>query len=416
MKNFINEFKWRKLIKNKTKNINLFFKKKKNIYIGFDPTFKSLHIGHLLAISIILRLYKYGYNVIIILGEYTTKILKNNKKNIYYKKKIFKQLNFFFKKKKNIKIINNKKWLKKINLIKFITKIFKIISINNIINKKIFKKKILNNDCIYLSEFIYPIIQGYDYLYLNKNNNCNLQFGGSDQWGNILIGINMNKKINNKKVFGFTFPLLLNSKGKKFSKSNNKINNIWLNKKYTSIYNFYQYFINLNDNESIKYIKYFSFEKKKKIIKIINKHNKKPEIKLLQKKLSKMLTIWVHGKKNYKNIKYISNILFKKKYNIINSNNIFLIKKLITKKKININNNKKIIIINDLIKNNILFKSKTEYKKFYKNNGLLLINGKKIINNIISDFNNLLEKKFLIIQKGKKKFLLLIINKKNIYE
>ncbi|WGH26185.1 MAG: tyrosine--tRNA ligase [Candidatus Shikimatogenerans bostrichidophilus] len=422
MKNIIKELKWRNLIYNKSKNLEKFLlKKKKTIYIGFDPTFKSLHIGHLLPISIILLFYKYNYNIIIIIGEYTAKIgdisdkdkIKYiSKENIkIYKKKILKQLLFFFKKKK-IKIINNKKWIKKIKLFYFLNKILNKITINYLINKKFIKKKIKNKKNIYISEFIYQIIQSYDFYYLNKYNKCYIQIGGSDQWGNITTGIKIIKKINKKKVYGLTFPLLLNKKGNKFSKSNNINKNIWLNKNNTSVYNFYQYFINLSDKESIIYIKYFFLKDKKKIDNLIKKHNKNPKFKILQKKISKYITIWIHNKKEYKNIKIISKILFKKKFNFLNKKNIKIIKNNISYLKLNIKNkyNYKYIYINKIIKNNFIFKSNTEYKKFLNNNGILLINGKKIKNNIISNFKNLILNKYLIIQKGKKKFFLVKIN------
>ncbi|WOX79068.1 tyrosine--tRNA ligase [Candidatus Shikimatogenerans bostrichidophilus] len=412
------DLKWRKLILNKTNNIIKYFIKNNNIilYIGFDPTYDSLHIGHLLPISIIYRYYKiYKFNLILI-GEFTAKInlnknkiklIKKNIKNI--KKQIYNLLNI-----KNIKIINNNKWLNKLNLYNFLKKICKYINLNFMLKKKIIYNKLNNNNNIKITKFLYQLLQGYDYYYLYKKYKCNLQIGGSDQWSNILTGIKIIKKKYNKNVHGFTFPLLLNNNNIKFSKSNKKNNNIWLNKKYTSVYYFYQYFINLSDKNCIKYIKYFSFKKKKIIKQIISNHIKNPEKKILQNKIAKEITQWVHNKKNYKISIIISKILFNNKFNIKLINKyINIIKNNIKTYNYYYNKIKNIYIFN-FIKNKIFFNSNSEYKKFINNNGLFLINGLKINNNLITNFNNLIKNKYLIIQKGKKiHFLIKLIKNLN---
>ncbi|WGH25828.1 MAG: tyrosine--tRNA ligase [Candidatus Shikimatogenerans bostrichidophilus] len=424
MLQLIKDLKWRNLIYNKTKNINKFLnnkKIKKKVYMGIDPTSNSLHIGHLLGISLLLRLNNIGYKILIVIGGATAIIgdlNEKNKKIKLNKNKIKNNINIIklqilkiFKKKKII-IINNYKWIKKIYLLKFLKKITKKIYVNNILKFKIIKHKIKNNKNIKLSEFIYHVLQGYDYLYLNKKKNYNLQIGGSDQWNNILTGIKIIKKIYNKDVYGLTFPLLLKKNGEKFSKSNKK--NIWIDKKKTSIYNFYQYFINLSDIEAINYIKYFYFKKKEQIKKIIKKHKKNKKKKILQNKIAKYMTKWIHGKKSYKEINKIIKLIFiknNKKYKI--NKHINIIKKHIKNIKININSNNKYLYIYDIIKYKKIFKSNTEYKKYIINNGIILINNKKIKNNIISNFKNLFLNKYLIIKKGKKKHYLVIINKKN---
>ncbi|WGH25092.1 MAG: tyrosine--tRNA ligase [Candidatus Shikimatogenerans bostrichidophilus] len=413
MKNLLKKFKFRNLIYNTTKNIHL-FKKKNYFYFGIDPNYSSLHIGHLLGISLINRLYKLGYkNLIIILGGATSLIgdIKNkNKKN---KHKILKNIklikNQLYKiiKNKQILILNNIKWLKKIKLLKFLLKILKKISINSILKIKIIKKKLNNNKNIKFTEFIYHILQGYDYLYLNNKFKCSLQIGGADQWNNIITGIKLIKKIKNKKVHGFTFPLLLNSKGIKFSKSNKNIKNIWIDKNKTSIYKLYQYLINLSDKEAINYFKQFSYLNIKKIKKTILIHNKFKHKKYLQKYLVKYFISWIHNKKTYYEIISVMNILFKKKIKIkYIIKNIKLIKKYIKNINININPNKTFTIYNIIAKNKIIFKSNTEYKNFIKNNGILLINCQQIYNHIIN-LNNLIYNKYLLFQKGKKKFFLL---------
>ncbi|WOX79466.1 tyrosine--tRNA ligase [Candidatus Shikimatogenerans bostrichidophilus] len=407
---FFKDLKWRNLIFNKTNNITKYFINNNIIlYIGFDPTYDSLHIGHLLPISIIYRYYKiYKFNFILI-GEFTAKInlnknklklIKNNIKNI--KKQIYNLLKI-----KNIKIINNNKWLNKLYLYKFFNNICKYINLNFMLKKKIIYNK-LNNNNIKLTNFLYQLLQGYDYYYLYKKYKCNLQIGGSDQWSNILTGIKIIKKKYNKNVHGFTFPLLLNNNNIKFSKSNkNNNSNIWLNKKYTSVYKFYQYFINLSDKNSIKYFKYFSLLKKKYIKQFISYHTKNPEKKILQKKIAKEITKWVHNKTNCKNSIIISNILFNKVFNIKLINKYINIIKNYIKTYNYFFNKKTNIYIFNFIKDKIFFNSNSEYKKFINNNGIFLINGLKINNNLITNFNNLIKNKYLIIQKGKKKHYLI---------
>ncbi|WGH26000.1 MAG: tyrosine--tRNA ligase [Candidatus Shikimatogenerans bostrichidophilus] len=421
MKNkILKELIWRNLIYNYTKNINILFNSKKiTLYIGFDPTFYSLHIGHLIPLSIIIRLYKYKIikKIYIIIGKSTAIIGDINNNNNYnkYINNYIKLLKLQIKKilykkiKKNIiYFLNNYNWIKNIKLLKFLNNFSNYISINFMLKKKIIKNNLKNNININFSKFTYSLLQGYDYYYLNKKYNCNLQIGGSDQWTNIITGIYLIKKKLNKNLYGFTFPLLLNNNNKKFSKSNIN-NNIWLNKKLTNIYNLYQFLINLSDNNSIKYIKYFSFFKKKKTLNLIKYHFKNTNKKILQKIITKLLIKWIYNKKIYKNIKYITNLLFYKKFKInYIKKNINLLKKYINYYIIYYNKNINNINIFYLIKKNILFNSNTNFKKFIYNNGLIYING-KLINNkfLITNFKNLINKKYIFIKIGKKQHYLI---------
>ncbi|MDH3004508.1 MAG: tyrosine--tRNA ligase [Candidatus Shikimatogenerans sp. JK-2022] len=407
----LKNLKYRNLIYNYTKNIDNFFKNKKNtFYFGIDPTDDTLHIGHLLGISLINRLYKLGYkNIIILFGGATTLIKKN-----YNKIKINKNIKKIKKKlikiiyNKNIKFINNIKWYKKINILNFIKKIFNIISINSLLKIKIIKSLLKKNININFSFFIYHLLQGYDYLYLYKNYKCILQIGGSDQWYNIITGIKLIYKLYKKKVYGLTYPLLLNNKGIKFSKTNKNINNIWINKNKTSIYDFYQYFINLSDNESIKYLKFFVLINKKKIKKIIKLHKLYKKKKIIQNYLLKFFIYWIYNKKVYKEIIKVMYILFKKNNYINIKKNILLIKKYIINISLLINKNENFTIYKLIKLNKIIFNSFNEYKKFIKNKGKIFINCKNLKDDKIN-VNNLIFNKYLIFKKGKKQFFLLKI-------
>ncbi len=413
-KNIINTLKNRNLIKNISKNINKIKKinnKKIKIYCGFDPTNNSLHIGHLLILITLKRFIKKKYKIIILIGDITAKIgdpsfKKNNRKKIKnkkikkFKKKIKKQikkiLNF---NKYKIKFISNKKWFKKMNIYFFLKKICKYFKIKDILNKKFIKKRLNNNNkSINIKEILYNILQSYDYCYLFKKFKVNLQIGGSDQWGNITSGINLIKKKYNKTALGITIPLLINNKGKKFGKSKKK--NIWLDKKKTKPYEFYQFWLNINDNKLPLYFKQFTLIKNKKIKKILIKNNIIKNKKILAKNITKI----VHGKKQTKKAIFASKIYFNKKIKlnlkILNKLNKINIPKLKIKKK------KYIYIKNILILLNI--------SKNKSNSHNLIINKCIKINKIlITDTNYIIKKKdilfnkYTIISKGKKKFFLI---------
>ncbi len=412
--NIINILKKRNLIKNISKNINKIKKinnKKIKIYCGFDPTNNSLHIGHLLILITLKRFIKKKYNIIILIGEITAKIgdpsfKKNyrkkikNKKIKKYKKNIIKQIKKILNYKKyKIKFISNKKWFKKMNIIFFLKKICKYFKIKEILNKKFIKKRLNNNKKnINIKEILYNILQSYDYSYLFKNLNINLQIGGSDQWGNITSGINLIKKKYKKIALGITIPLLTNNKGKKFGKSKKK--NIWLNKKKTKPYEFYQFWLNINDNKLPLYLKQFTLIKIKNIKKILNKNNIIKNKKILAKYITKI----VHGKKQTKKAIIATKIYFNKNIKL----NLNILNKLnnINIPKIKIKNNNKVKIKNILILLKIS-KNKTN------SHNLILNKCIKINKNLITNTNYIINKKdilfnkYTIISKGKKKFFLI---------
>ncbi len=408
--NIIYDLYKRKLIeqisnKNLLNNIN---NKNIKIYCGFDPTYNSLHIGHLLLLITLKRFKKYKYNITIILGETTACIgdpsfKKKNRKIINYikinnfAKKIKKQINNILNnKKKKIKIISNKKWFKKIKLINFLKNIGKYFKIKYLLNKNSIKKRNKNNG-INFKEITYNILQGYDFYLLFKKYNINLQIGGSDQWGNITSGIYLIKKKCNKKSYGLTLPLIINKKGKKFGKS--KKNNIWLDKNKTTPFEFYQFWLNIEDNNLYTYFKQLTFikiNKIKKMFKINNINNNK-------KIFSKYITKIVHGKKETKKAIFVSKYYFKKfnkiTLKILNKLYKINIPKIKLKKKYT---NIKKILIKLKISN-----SKSQSHNLILNKSINI--NKKLINNTNFKItkNYILFNKYTIISKGKKKFYLI---------
>lgn len=420
MNNLIQELLWRGLIHDTTYSEQI-----KNeiitLYTGFDPTYKSLHIGNLVAIIMLIHFQKSGNNIISVIGGGTgmigdpsgkncERILKKKEllyNNIYYLKK---QLSLYidFNYKKN-EILNNYEWLKNQLFIEFARKIGKYFTINYMLTKDSIKRRISNNNSISFTEFTYQLLQAYDFLYLYKEKNCSLQIGGSDQWGNITSGIELIRKKLGVKVNGLTFPLITKLDGSKFGKTENG-ENIWIDPNLTSPYEFYQFWINISDEQAKKYIKIYTFLKKEEIKEIIFYHENDPKLKLIQKKLASEITIFIHGKKTFEKIKFISNLLFNKKkiINEINKNDIIFIYKNIPHKKIYLYQNFNIPIIDLLVNKSKFLKSKKEAIRQLKLNSIY-INKKKIDEKFILNQNDLISGTYVLLQRGKKTFFMIKI-------
>ncbi|WP_259285658.1 tyrosine--tRNA ligase [Candidatus Karelsulcia muelleri] len=414
MNNLIQELLWRGLIHDTTYSESEQIKNEIiTLYTGFDPTYKSLHIGNLVAIIMLIHFKKSGDNIISVIGGGTgmigdpsgkdgERILK--KKELLYIFCLKKQLSLYLD-FKNHEIFNNYEWLKNKLFIEFTRDIGKYFTINYLLTKDSIKRRISNNNSISFTEFTYQLLQAYDFLYLYKEKNCSLQIGGSDQWGNITSGIELIRKKRGVKVNGLTFPLITKLDGSKFGKSENG-ENIWIDKNLTSPYKFYQFWINIADEQAKKYIKIYTFLKKEEIKEIIFYHENDPKLKLIQKKLADAVTIFIHGKKTFEKIKFISNIIFNKKkiINEINKNDIILIYKNIPHKKIYLSKN--IPIIDLLVNKSEFLKSKKEAIKQLKLNSIS-INKKKIDEKFILKKKNFIS--YLLLQRGKKQFFMIKI-------
>ncbi|WP_259125293.1 tyrosine--tRNA ligase [Candidatus Karelsulcia muelleri] len=414
MNNLIQELLWRGLIHDTTYSESEQIKNEIiTLYTGFDPTYKSLHIGNLVAIIMLIHFKKSGDNIISVIGGGTgmigdpsgkdgERIFKKNELLYIFclKKQLSLYLDF-----KNHEIFNNYEWLKNKLFIEFTRDIGKYFTINYLLTKDSIKRRISNNNSISFTEFTYQLLQAYDFLYLYKEKNCSLQIGGSDQWGNITSGIELIRKKRGVKVNGLTFPLITKLDGSKFGKSENG-ENIWIDKNLTSPYQFYQFWINIADEQAKKYIKIYTFLKKEEIKEIIFYHENDPKLKLIQKKLADAVTIFIHGKKTFEKIKFISNIIFnkKKRINEINKNDIIFIYKNIPHKKIYIS--KKIPIIDLLVNKSEFLKSKKEAIKQLKLNSIS-INKNKIDEKFILKKKNFIS--YILLQRGKKQFFMIKI-------
>ena len=330
MSKFILELQWRNMLHDLTPGIEDFISKKsKSAYIGFDPTSDSLHIGSLVPIMLLAHFQRHGHKPIALIGGATGMIGdpsgKSSERNlldeqtlIFNQKKIKKQLSKFLifdsKKDNDAEVLNNHDWMKSISFLQFIRDYGKHISVNYMMAKDSVKNRISSENASGMSytEFSYQMVQGYDFLHLKRNYDCHIQMGGSDQWGNITTGMELIRRVDNDKGYALTCPLITRADGKKFGKSEQ--GNIWLDKTKTSVFRFYQYWLNTTDEDAEKFIKIFTFLGKSEIEKLILEHKKAPHMRILQKKLAAEITTIVHSEEEMNKSSEASNVLFSKNF------------------------------------------------------------------------------------------------------
>ena len=404
MNKFLKEFKDRGLFyqcTNENELSNLLDKKKIKAYIGFDCTAESLHVGSLLQIMCLKMLQRYGHQPIVLLGGGTTRIgdpsgkdktrkilteneIETNAKNI---EKILKK--FLKNKDKKVKpiFVNNFFWLKNLNYISFLRDIGKHFTINKMLTFESVKTRLEREQSLSYMEFNYMILQAYDFLELNKKENCSLQIGGSDQWGNIINGVELIKRHSSKQVYGLTTPLITLASGAKMGKTADGA--VWLDKKFLSPYDYWQFWRNTDDRDVIKFLKYFTDLKIDEIEKIKDKDINDLKI-LLANKTTEML----HGKLETQKSQKAAKEAFSENSSGINLPSIKIDKK---------NFDKKMNII-DLIILSKLEVSKSEVRRLIKGKAIKidnnLINDEKYIFNI-NDYNN----DYIKLSIGKKRHL-----------
>tara|TARA_B100000768_G_scaffold72731_1_gene69749 strand:- start:1975 stop:3267 length:1293 start_codon:yes stop_codon:yes gene_type:complete len=430
MKEFIKELKWRGMLHDVIPGTEEHLSKNKTIgYVGFDPTSDSLHIGSLVPIFILKHFQNAGHTPIVLLGGATGMIGdpsgKSDERNLldkkilkYNEKKLKLQFEKFLDFKSNISnkavLVNNYDWMSKFSIIDFSRDIGKHITVNYMMAKESVKKRISKDTTQGMSftEFTYQLIQGYDFLYLYKEMNCLLQMGGSDQWGNITTGTELIRRKENKKAYAMTCPLIKKSDGSKFGKSEG--GNIWLDKNKTSVYKFYQYWLNITDEDAVSYIKVFTFLSKDKAEDLIQEHNKDKARRVLQNKIAEVVTIMVHGEQDLNNSIRASKVLFGKSskedlesLDEITFTEIFegVPSSTISTSKLS----KGIEIENLLALDTNFLKSVSEARRSLKENSIS-INKNKIAENYKVSNSDLINNKYILLQRGKKNYYLLIVN------
>ena len=313
MKNLVEELKWRGLYADSMPGTEeQLLKEVTTAYIGFDPTADSLHIGSMVQIILLVHLKNFGHQPVALVGGATGMIgdpsgksdernLLNEEtlaKNVAGIKSVLSRFLDFNSNEPNAPImVNNYDWMKEFSFIDFAREVGKRITVNYMMAKDSVKKRINGEgEGMSFTEFTYQLIQGYDFYHLYKNNNCLLQMGGSDQWGNITTGTELVRRMGGEgaKAFALTTPLITKADGSKFGKTEG--GNVWLDADKTSVYKFYQFWLNATDVDAEKYIKIFTFLDKETIDALIAEHQAAPHLRILQKKLAEEITIFVHGK------------------------------------------------------------------------------------------------------------------------
>ena len=430
MKEFIKELKWRGMLHDVIPGTEEQLSKNKTVgYIGFDPTSDSLHIGSLVPIFILKHFQNAGHTPIVLLGGATgmigdpsgksdernlldKKILKHNEKKL--KLQFEKFLDFKSNMPNKALLVNNYDWMSKFSIIDFSRDIGKHITVNYMMGKESVKKRISKDTTQGMSftEFTYQLIQGYDFLHLYKEMNCLLQMGGSDQWGNITTGTELIRRKENKKAFAMTCPLIKKSDGSKFGKSEG--GNIWLDKDKTSVYKFYQYWLNISDEDAINYIKVFTFLSKENVEDIIEEHKEDKSRRLLQNKIAEIVTIMVHSEQDLNNAIKASKVLFgKSSKEDLESldektfNEIFegVPSSIISLEKLS----NEIDIENLLSLETNFLKSISDARRSLKENSIS-VNKNKIKETYKISKSDLINNKYVLLQRGRKNYHLVIFN------
>jgi len=398
-------------------------------YIGFDPTADSLHIGSLVQILILMHFQKSGHKPIVLIGGATGMIGdpsgKSAERNLLseadlekningIKSQLTKFLNFDSKDKNAAAICNNNDWFKSIKLIDFIRDIGKHLTVNYMVAKDSVKKRLSKDskEGMSFTEFTYQIIQAYDFYHLFKNQDCILQMGGSDQWGNITTGTELIRRKENKKAFAMTCPLIKKSDGSKFGKSEG--GNIWLDKNKTSVYKFYQYWLNITDEDAVNYIKVFTFLSKDEVEGLILEHNNDKSRRLLQNKIAEIVTVMVHGENDLKNAIKASKVLFgkssKEDLESLDENTFNEIFEGVPSSTISLEKLSNEIEIENLLASHTNFlESISEARRSLKENSIS-VNKNKISETYKVSKTDLINNKYVLLQRGRKNYYLVIFN------
>ena len=327
MKNFIEELRWRGMIQDiMPETEQHIMEGLRAAYVGIDPTADSLHIGHLVGVMMLRHFQNCGHKPYALVGGatgmigdpsgksaernlLTEEVLAHNIKGI--QKQLAKFLDFESEAPNRAELVNNYDWMKEFSFLSFIRDIGKHITVNYMMAKDSVKKRFdpnENTDGMSFTEFSYQLLQGYDFLHLYRQKGLTLQMGGSDQWGNITTGTELIRRIAGGKAYALTCPLITKADGTKFGKSEG--GNVWLDAEKTSPYKFYQYWINVSDEDAQRYIKIFTMLSREEIEQLISEHQAAPHLRVLQNKLAEELTTLVHGREELQKAQKASQILF----------------------------------------------------------------------------------------------------------
>jgi len=430
--NFVEELRWRGMIHEIMPGTEeQLLKEMTSAYVGIDPTADSLHIGHLVSVMMLKHFQRAGHRPIALVGGATgmigdpsmksaernlldEKTLRHNQESI--KKQLSKFLDFDSDAPNAAKLVNNYDWMKEFSFLDFIRDIGKHITVNYMMAKESVKKRLSAESSVGLSftEFSYQLLQGYDYLYLYQNEGVRLQMGGSDQWGNILTGTELiRRKLGHEaEAFALVCPLITKADGGKFGKTES--GNVWLDRRYTSPYKFYQFWLNVSDDDAAKYIKIFTALSKEEIAALEEEQAAAPHLRPLQKRLAKEITVMVHSREDYDLAVEASNILF-------GSSTSETLKKLDEETLLSVFEgvpqfeisrgqlSAGVKAIDLFTEQAAIFPSKGEMRKLVQSGGISVNKEKLEEADAVINAGLLLNDKYLLVQRGKKNYYLLIV-------
>ena len=427
--NFVEELKWRGMINNIMPGTEEQLKKEMtSAYVGIDPTADSLHIGHLVSIMMLKHFQRAGHRPIALVGGATGMIgdpsMKSQERKLideetlrHNQECIRRQLSHFLDFDSDAPnhaiLVNNYDWMKDFSFLNFIRDVGKHITVNYMMAKDSVKKRLAANadHGMSFTEFSYQLLQGYDFLHLYETENCRLQMGGSDQWGNITTGTELIRRMNGGEAFAITCPLITKADGGKFGKTES--GNVWLDPKRTSPYKFYQFWLNVSDADAAKYIKIFTDLDKEEIEALEAEQTADPGLRPLQKRLAKEITIMVHSQKDYEMAVEASQILFSNKakdiLHKIDEDTLLAVFEgvptfEVSREKLAAG----VPLINLVVEDAAVFPSKGEMRKLTQGGGVSVNKEKVADPNMTISTEHLLNDKYILAQRGKKNYYLLI--------
>jgi tyrosyl-tRNA synthetase len=391
-------------------------------YVGFDPTSDSLHIGSLVPILLLVHLQRAGHKPLALVGGatgmvgdpsgksqernlLTEEVLQKNLEGV--KNQLRKFLDFDSNTPIAAELVNNYDWFKNMNFLSFIREVGKHISVNYMMSKDSVRKRIEGETGISFTEFTYQLIQGYDFYWLYQNKNCKLQMGGSDQWGNITTGTELIRRKAGGEAFAFTCPLITKADGGKFGKTEQ--GNVWLDPDKTTPYQFYQFWVNAADSDAEKWIKIFTLLDKKEIGHLLEEHQADASKRVLQKRLAKEVTVFVHGEEEFQKALETTEKLFARQNASAESLSIEDLEKIEGIVKIDIPRDslQAGVDIVSFLSGAKIFPSKGETRKMIQNGGVSINRNKISDAGFLVNEQMLLHEKYLLVQKGKKNYYLL---------
>jgi tyrosyl-tRNA synthetase len=425
-KNFVEELRWRGMLHDIMPGTEEQLKKERTSgYIGFDPTADSLHIGHLTQIMTLLHFQQAGHKPFALVGGATGMVGdpsgKSSERNLLSEEVlrhnedcVRQQLRKFldFKGENSAEMVNNYDWFRDFRFLDFIRDVGKHITVNYMTAKDSVRKR-LEGEGMSFTEFTYQLVQGYDFYWLYENRNCKLQMGGSDQWGNIVTGTELIRRKSDGEAFALTTRLITKADGTKFGKTEG--GNIWLDPAKTSPYKFYQYWLNVSDEDAANFIRIFTLFSKEEIEQWVAEHTSAPHLRMLQQILAKDITLRVHGSAEYELAVRASSILFGQSttddLKSISEATLLSVFEGVPQKTISRDAFNAVANVTDLLSvatDGLVFPSKGEARKMIQGGGVSINKVKVDDPNQKAEFD-LLQNKYLLAQKGKKNYYLIVV-------